>query len=208
MSPRCRPPIAYTGIVVPRAISANRSHPSGAAPALLLHRPEHREVELAAPSRAPALRGYGRTPRPARRRGFSVERHQLRSGEVHAVGAGMRPLHHDLAAVAPCARDGLVDEVPALLRARAAGRASVPARGACSSFSSMAAVPQRPASVMAYSMRQRERGEHRRVRRQHRRRHLCAGPLPGDRLVFPRMRLAAPGDHPEEVAGAPLRADR
>ena len=46
---------------------------------------------------------------------------------------------------------------------------------------------------------QRERGEHRRVRRQHRLRDRGVGLLPFDRLRFPRMRFAGPLHHTEEI---------
>ena len=48
-------------------------------------------------------------------------------------------------------------------------------------------------------VRQRERGEHRCVRRQHRRDARRLERLPGDRLVFARMRLARPFQDPEKV---------
>jgi hypothetical protein len=183
--------------VEPRASAAKPGQPI----ALLEHWTEHGEIEL---ERHRALQlGAGM----ARRRGQGTRRppleaHQLASRVVDAIGSRVRRLDQHLAAVTMRKPQRLRGEELACLRIELW----------LADLQELQPFLQPPLQPFQHRrdaepgriadrvfVRQGERGEHWRVRRQHRRRHRRVDRLPGNRLVLARMRLTGPVKHAIEM---------
>ena len=121
---------------------------------------------------------------------------------MNAVGARMRQLHHDLAAEAPRAADGVFAEDPAVFRAQA----RLPQLHQLQPLlEALLELVQHDSGTVTTRVGdcvlvwKSERSKDRRVRGQHRRHHAAVDLLPCDRLILARMRFVFPTNYPIEM---------
>ncbi len=170
------------------------------------HRAEHGEVE-AEPRGVLEFAALVAGGADQRKRRAPVERHQLARRQVQAVGAGRAreprvAIHQHPRPMALASGHGGGNEGFALrLRQRALAQLHQPEAALQRGIErrELRGDADPPRMRDAIGIRQRERREHRRVGRQHRRHAGRAGPLPCQRRMHVVAQFAAPSGHPEEV---------